>query len=126
MIKRALAALLTVPPLFFAMGLPTEAKALSESGYMIVDESGHKVCPPGQQVRIYSAQTGGIAKLTHYWSAADSHYGHKVWDPISLSTNHTFTLHSNVYWRVVAKGARPVIHRAEAICTSSRELDSKG
>lgn len=111
--KKALLVFLSVPGLVFTTALPAHAGT--------VDQSGHKVCPVGKQVRIYSyASTGFNGKITHYWSAVDDHYGHKVWKPgLPPTDSQTFTLHRNVYWRVVAEGSRPKIMSAGARCMDS-------
>lgn len=111
--KKALLVFLSVPALMLTMALPAQAE--------IVDKSGHKVCSPGQQVRIFSyAATGFDGKITHYWMAANDQYGHKVWEPgLPPTDSQTFTLHNNVWWRVVAEGSRPTIMSAGARCMDS-------
>lgn len=74
----------------------------------IVSKSGHKVCPAGQQVRVWSLSWGESVK--HHWYSDNGTYGTDARDIlIGPVDTQTFTLQRDVYWRVVAEGPRPNI-----------------
>lgn len=73
-----------------------------------VDQSGHKVCPAGQQVRVWSVTQGDNVK--HHWYSDNGTYGTDARE-IGLmgADTQTFTLQRDVYWRVVVEGPRTSI-----------------
>lgn len=95
-----------------------QVPALIRSGS--VSRSGHKVCPRGQQVRVWSFVGSQGGTVSHSWY---SDYGptHDT-DSWSLPSwgfqdNQTFTLQRDVYWTVravSASGRTPTISAGAA------------
>lgn len=92
------------------LAVPAAAQATDTA-----EKSGHKKCPAGQQVRVYSVSQGG--QVSHYWEATNDNYGSDTRAPKMWGVDlQTFTLERDVYWRAVVKGPRAVLQTAGAAC----------
>lgn len=86
-----------------AAGMVLSGLAPATASAATDEASGHKICPAGQQVRVWSFTQGDT--VTHYWFSDNGTHGNESRDIGMMGEDtQTFTLQRDVYWRVVVEG----------------------